>query len=118
MPPEPPARTSVVLVLFAALAVATVNLGALASPCANLPFGRLADPDAYLRLDRVPALRGCDDVTVAIMAPEGLALLLVRTAALELVPPLGSVAGLIRAGHAPAWLRPVPLHGFRRFAPQ
>lgn len=78
MPPEPPARIGVPLILFAIVAVAAVNLGALASPHATLPFGRLADPDAYLRLDRVLALRmgggWFDDVTVAVMAPEGLAL--------------------------------------------
>ena len=78
MPPEPPARIGIPLILFAVVAVAAVNLGALASPYATLPLGRLADPDAYLRLDRVLALRmgggWFDDVTVAIMAPEGLAL--------------------------------------------
>ena len=57
MPPEPPARIGIPLILFAVVAVAAVNLGALASPYATLPLGRLADPDAYLRLDRVLALR-------------------------------------------------------------
>lgn len=78
MPPEPPARIGVPLILFAVVAVVAVNLGALASPYATLPFGRLADPDAYLRLDRVLALRmgggWFDDVTLAVMAPEGLRL--------------------------------------------
>lgn len=78
MQPEPPARISLPLILFAIVAVVAVNLGALAAADAVLPFGRLADPDAYLRLDRVLELRlgggWYDDVTMAVMAPEGLAL--------------------------------------------
>ncbi len=78
MSSEPPARIGMPLILFAIIAVAAVNLGALASPFATLPFGRLTDPDAYLRLDRVLTLRmgggWFDDVTLAVMAPEGLVL--------------------------------------------
>lgn len=57
MQPEPPARIGLALILFAIVAVAAVNIGALAAVDAVLPFCRLADPDAYLWLDRVLDLR-------------------------------------------------------------
>lgn len=57
MQPEPPARIGLPLILFAIVAVVAVNIDALAAADAVLPFGRLADPDAYLRLDRVLDLR-------------------------------------------------------------
>ncbi|MEO3473519.1 hypothetical protein AAFN86_16755 [Roseomonas sp. CAU 1739] len=78
MPPEPPARIGLPLILFAVIAVTAMNLGAFAAPDASLPHGRLADSDAYLRLTRVLELRmgagWFDDVTLAVMAPEGLPL--------------------------------------------
>ena len=57
MQPEPPARIGLPLILFAIVAVVADNIGALTAADAVLPFGRLADPDAYLRLDRVLELR-------------------------------------------------------------
>ena len=76
MPPEPPARIGVPLILFAVLLVVLVNLGALGGWNAPLLQGRLVDPDSYLRMVRVLDLREgspwYEDLTQRFAAPEGL----------------------------------------------
>jgi hypothetical protein len=41
MPPEPPARIGLALVLFAVVTVVVVDLAVLAAPLAPVPLGRL-----------------------------------------------------------------------------
>lgn len=76
MPPEPPSRIGLPLILLAILLVVLVNLGALTSWNAGLLQGRLVDADAYLRMMRVLDLREgspwFQDLTTRLAAPEGL----------------------------------------------
>lgn len=76
MPPEPPSRIGLPLILFAVLLVALVNLGAIGGWNAALLDGRLVDADSYLRMMRVLDLREgtpwFTDLTQRLAAPEGL----------------------------------------------
>lgn len=102
MPPEPPSRIGLPLILAAILLVALVQVASLGNPDApRVLTGALADPDAYLRLVRVLALReGAgwhDDVTPRLNAPDGLLIQWTRPVDLLILLPalvLEALAGL------------------------
>ncbi len=76
MPPDPPSRIGLPLILFALLLVALVNLAALANWNAGVLRGELVDSDGYLRMMRVLELREgspwFEDLTTRLAPPEGL----------------------------------------------
>lgn len=76
MPPDPPSRIGLPLILFATVLVVLVNLGALGGWNTALLDGRLVDADSYLRMIRVMDLRDgspwFEDLTQRFAAPEGL----------------------------------------------
>lgn len=76
MPPDPPSRIGLPLILFATVLVVLVNLGAVGGWNAALLQGRLVDADSYLRMMRVLDLREgspwFEDLTLRLAAPEGL----------------------------------------------
>ncbi len=76
MPPDPPSRIGLPLILFALLLVVLVNLAALTTWNAGALRGELVDSDGYLRMMRVLDLREgspwFQDLTTRLAPPEGL----------------------------------------------
>jgi hypothetical protein len=112
-PPDPPSRIGPALVAFAVLLVGLLNLALLGPPGGGVLAGQLADPDAYLRLLRILALREgagwFDDHLDRVAAPEGLViqwtrptdlLILLPALALEAVGGLPPARALLLAGMA------------------
>lgn len=104
MPPDPPSRIGLPLILVAIIVVAVVQVASLGNPEApRVLAGALADPDAYLRLVRVAALRDgagwFDDVTPRLNAPDGLLIQWTRPVDLLILLPALALEAL--AGFAP-----------------
>lgn len=99
---EPPIRIGIWLVLFAVVIVALLNLVAFGRP-GGVSTGRLADPDAYLRMLRILALRDgagwYDELMPRVAAPEGIDIQWTRPLDLLILLPGLAIERL--AGRAP-----------------